>query len=114
MGFSLPIFYLMVSGYLLKDFGRFLPLYCLLDPMMVLTICLIGVYIIPYVLMGKNSVPEILELVGYGVCNWAMVGNFRVMMIEMEWESVMIVIFKLSKLIEVLFYLGFGAYYRIK
>lgn len=113
MGFSLPLFYLMVTGYLLRDFSGFMGLYFLLDPLMVLTLCLIGVYIIPYVLMGKKSVPEILELVGYGVCNLAMVGNFRVMMLEMRWDSVMIVIYKLSKVFDILFYLGFGAYYKI-
>ena len=81
---------------------------------MVLTWCLIGVYIIPYVLLGRKSVPEILELVGFGVCNLAMVGNFRVMMVEMNWESYMVVLYKLGRFLSVLFYLGFGAYYRIK
>lgn len=113
MGFSLPIFYLMVSGYLLKDFGRFLPLYCLMDPLMVLTWCLVGVYVIPYVLLERKAVPEILELIGFGVCNLAMVGNFRVMMVEMHWESCMVILYKLGKFVSVLFYLGFGAYYRI-
>lgn len=114
MGFSLPVFYLIVSGYLLRDFGRFFPLYCLLDPLMVLVICLVGVYVIPYVLMGRSSVPEILQLVGFGLCNLAMVGNLRVMMCEMGWQSGGLIFFKLSKVLQVVFYLGFGAYYIIK
>lgn len=48
------------------------------------------------------------------MCNLAMVGNFRVMILEMRWESVMVVIYKLSKMLGCLFYLAFGAYYRIE
>lgn len=35
-------------------------------------------------------------------------------MCEMGWQSGGLIFFKLSKVLEVLFYLGFGAYYFIK
>ena len=43
-----------------------------------------------------------------------MVGNYRVMLLHMEWSAPRVIGYKLSKLLSILFYLTFGTYYVLK
>jgi hypothetical protein len=58
-------------------------------------------------------VAEIMEQVGFVICNFCMIGNFRVFLLQMKWSHTRLVCYKLTKVIWILFYLFFGAYYTL-
>jgi hypothetical protein len=43
-----------------------------------------------------------------------MVGNYRTMLLYMKWTAPKVILYKLSKLVAILFYLCFGTYYVLK
>lgn len=54
MEFTFPIPVVLISIYLLrKDIKQFLLLHFMLDPLMIITLCLIATYIFPYIAMDR-------------------------------------------------------------
>ena len=45
------------------------------------------------------------------ICNFVMVGNFRVILTHMEWTKFLVITYKIIKVVWILFYLMFGAYH---
>lgn len=111
MSFIFPIPTILTSVYLLRDVKQFFLIYFMLDPLMLITVCLIATYIFPYIAMDRVNATEILEEIGYFICNIVLVGNYRVILLHMSWTVPRVIGYKLVKLGSILFYLIFGTYY---
>ena len=55
MEFTFPIIFVLISAYLIKDYKRLALIYFMLDPLMIITMCLIATYIFPYFAMNINT-----------------------------------------------------------
>lgn len=53
MNFTFPIVFACISIYLVRDLKQLLLLYFMLDPLMIITLCLVTTFIFPYVAMDR-------------------------------------------------------------